>query len=90
VLILKKCILNEEYKMGAMVFFFDHPDTTSNDFNENYVRLFYTDKDEQPFLRCHVSKIVELPIEATTNKTWGHEYLDSDWFEKLHDQWVMN
>jgi hypothetical protein len=82
----KSCILTEENKNGAQIFWFEHPDTEDRDFNRNYVKVFFNESDEQPFLRCHVSNVIEVPETEIKNR-WGSLYASDEYFKSVSDKW---
>lgn len=82
----KTCILTQSSKAGARIFYFDHPETDDAEFNQNYVRVYYDIKEKEPFLRCHVSKVIEVP-DTETASIWGGLYASSTFFQSVMDKW---
>lgn len=84
---MKRCILIAEHNTGARVFFYDHPKTEFPDFDKESVRLYYSENDKKPFLRCHISQIIEIPDTVSTDKICGMTYPDFKWFHSIKDEW---
>ena len=73
--------------MGAQVFFFDHPQTEYPAFDEETVRVYFKENDEKPFLRCHISRILEVPNDVVIERLCGRFYPSNAWFFKISEDW---
>lgn len=83
----KRCILKSEFNMGAQIFFFDHPKTDFPEFDKENVRIFLKKDDERPFLRCHISKIIEVPENVKRECVREREYPCNRWFFTIVNEW---
>lgn len=84
----KRCILKEENGTGARVFYYDHPDTEYQDFNKETIRVYAHESDSQPFLRCHVSQMIEVPDSVMLDTVGSIAYPDSRWFHSIKKEWA--
>jgi len=87
---LKRCILTEENGMGAQVFYYDHPETEFPDFNKETIRVYFNKEDRQPFLRCHISQIIEVPESVRIEKVGRNKYPETRWFHSIRNRWNKN
>lgn len=71
------CVLKPEANWGTgdKVFWYDHPDTGDYEYDNSHVRIYNSKNEENPFLRCHVSKIKKIEdymIDySTKDSLWG-------------------
>lgn len=75
----KICVLLPEsnYNTGDRVYWFNHPDTGDKEFDNNYIKIYESDNDSSPFLRCHICKIKEVE-EYMVERKWGAYYLKDE------------
>ena len=77
-----KCIvcLEDEMQKGLQVFTYEHFNSGSDFFNDQYVWLI---EGEVKVLGLHISRIHVLPEDAPILKQNGRDYLDRDWAKKM-------
>lgn len=83
----KRCIFRASEKQGMQIFWFEPCQSDDAVFNAEYVKVFGADDDE-PFVRLHKSKILELDDDVETQTKWGRLFPTDDWMEKLQWEWV--
>lgn len=84
----KRCIFKASEKQGMQIFWFEHCQSEDDAFNADYVKVFGTESESEPFIRLHKSRIIELGDEVQTQKKWGRLFPSDDWMEKLQWDWV--
>lgn len=84
----RRCIFKESKKMGMQVFWFAPLQSSDPVFNAEYVGVFRTETDAQPFVRLHISQILPLGDEVMTEKRLGCIYPTDKFVKALRAAWA--